>query len=183
MWLPACWAFPSTMSTPADVLVLDARRAPCENGSARITSICPSIHPFVREMFVCACDMRASSITDVPWPPPWNIGPTAHSVSLSLSPYRVVVSPISISMHSMCMCAHMCGCGTSLGAAARHAPGDVGVRERLPPALLQSIPTDAFVPVAFVPGRSHAVPTSISWACFAKFLLIIGHRVNFTQIL
>lgn len=33
------------------------------------------------------------------------------------------------------------------------APGDVDVRERLPPGLLQSIRTDAFEPLAFVPGR------------------------------
>lgn len=84
----------------------------------------------------------------------WNIGgPTAHSVSLSLSPYRVGGFSSLYTDAALCARARAYVCGTSLGAAARHAPGDVGVRERLPPVLLQSIPTDAFVPVAFVPGR------------------------------
>lgn len=73
-------------------------------------------------------------------------------------------------------------CGTSLGAAARHAPDDVGVRERLPPALLQSIPTDAFVPVAFVPGRSHAVLRADLQLHFAIFLVIIDHRENLQNV-
>ena len=108
---------------------------------------------------------------------------SAHSVSLSLSPYPRSGSPY---LYTDALYAHMrarvCACGTSLGAAARHAPGDVGVRERLPPALLQSIPTDAFVLVAFVPGRSHAVhPRRRFPSVFYEIsLVIIGLRVNFT---
>jgi len=100
MWLPACWAFPSTVSTPADVLVLDPVARPARMG-ARITSICPSVRPSVRTWDVRMCGWHACIVNH--WrsmTSAWNIGPTAHSVSLSLSPYCVgVVSPFSTPMH------------------------------------------------------------------------------------
>lgn len=170
----ACWAFPS-VSTPADVLVLDPAHS--ARTRARITSVRPS----VRGACMCVCvrmtcvhrqsltfrDLRTehrpyctayislslpSSIYH-PFPPTL----LYLSSSLSFSPSLLLL--LSTSMHFV-------------RARATHdmrVRGDVGVRERLPPALLQSIPTDAFVPVAFVPGHSRTVRTRNQLPYFAIF--------------
>jgi len=141
VWLPACWAF---LSTPADVLVLDPIAHPARMGT-RITSICPFVRWSFRMWDLPMCGWYACivnhwrSMTSV-----WNIGtlciPPAHSVSLSLSPYRVVVSPLCISMHSTCVSA--CLCAVHLLVPSHDMHQAMSVWESVCPALLQSIPTD-----------------------------------------
>lgn len=173
MWLPACWAFLFTVSTPANVLVLDPIAHP-ERMGARITSICPFVRWSFRMWDLPRCGWHACivnhwrSMTSV-----WNIDTLCIPIPVALP--RGGLS--SLYIDALYMRERVFVCCTSLGAVARHAPGDVGVRERLPGSA--AINTNWCICACGFRAWPFARSARVDFQrYFMIFLIIIDRRIN-----